>query len=241
MSSTLKAGLKQLMNERDSLEADISERSARLDAAGVGLAGKLVDKEGFPRADIDVAGLRADRQRIIVLSNDHKALTAKVEQLLQQLHADSRSQKLAGSSGPMEMDADPPAEATSHPEPPSSKRPHLDAYSSSQDQMTGSAFTSAAAPFTSSGRPFAVVDEVAAGSPAAAAGVQLGDQWLSFGSPDGPKATSLPSVAAALQDFEGRAATAEFLRRGLVMRVQLTPGRWSGRGLLGCHLQALPP
>ena len=45
MSSTLKAGLKQLMNERDSLEAEISERSARLDAAGVGLAGKLVDKE----------------------------------------------------------------------------------------------------------------------------------------------------------------------------------------------------
>ena len=85
-----------------------------------------------------------------MLSNDHKALTAKIEQLLQQLHADSRSQKLAGSSGPMEMDADPPAEATSHPEPPSSKRPHLDASSSSQDQMTGSAFTSAAAPFTSS-------------------------------------------------------------------------------------------
>lgn len=33
------------MQERDTLEAEISERSARLEAAGVGLNGKLVDQE----------------------------------------------------------------------------------------------------------------------------------------------------------------------------------------------------
>lgn len=38
------------MQERDGLEAEISERSARLEAAGVGLDGKLVDKEVLSEA-----------------------------------------------------------------------------------------------------------------------------------------------------------------------------------------------
>lgn len=49
------------------------------------------------------------------------------------------------------------------------------------------------------GRPFAVVDEVAAGSPAASAGVQLGDQWISFGRSGGTRGSSIASVAATLQ------------------------------------------
>lgn len=49
------------------------------------------------------------------------------------------------------------------------------------------------------GRPFAVVDEVAAGSPAASAGVQLGDQWISFGRSDGSRGSTMASVAATLQ------------------------------------------
>ena len=59
-----KVRLKDLALKRESIEGDIALRSERLEASGVGSSGSLVDKEGFPRADIDVAAVRADRQRI---------------------------------------------------------------------------------------------------------------------------------------------------------------------------------
>ena len=60
----LKVQLKDLALKRESIEGDIALRSERLEASGVGRSGSLVDKEGFPRADIDVTGVRVDRQRI---------------------------------------------------------------------------------------------------------------------------------------------------------------------------------
>ena len=45
MSKTLKSTLKQQLQERDSIEAEVAERSARLEAAGIGFDGKLVDRE----------------------------------------------------------------------------------------------------------------------------------------------------------------------------------------------------
>ena len=60
----LKVQLKDLALKRESIEGDIALRSNRLEASGVGRSGSLVDKEGFPRTDVDIAGVRTDRQRI---------------------------------------------------------------------------------------------------------------------------------------------------------------------------------
>lgn len=49
----------------------------------------------------------------------------------------------------------------------------------------------------------------------------------------------LPRVAAALQRHENAEIEALFLRQGLPVRLALTPRRWEGRGLLGCHLRPL--
>lgn len=46
--------------------------------------------QGFPRADIDVHAVRIDRNAIIRLTNDHKAISQQMEQLLHQLHAMAR-------------------------------------------------------------------------------------------------------------------------------------------------------
>lgn len=46
--------------------------------------------QGFPRSDIDVAAVRSDRQAIIRLTNDHKALSGQLEQLLHKVHALAR-------------------------------------------------------------------------------------------------------------------------------------------------------
>ena len=45
MAESLKVQLKDLMLRREEIEGDVALRSARLDAAGVGLQGSLVDSE----------------------------------------------------------------------------------------------------------------------------------------------------------------------------------------------------
>jgi 26S proteasome non-ATPase regulatory subunit 9 len=153
----------------------------------------------------------------------------------------------------------------------------------------GAAAGTAAAP-SGSLRPFAVVDDVADGSPAADAGIQLvglrgvGEGWEQTGGAGGPLAESqrcqqqsqaapepppltrpppriarqgdqlcrfgdvsmgpqpgdeLTRVAAALQAHEGAAVEVVFLRHGAPVALSLTPRRWAGRGLLGCHLRPL--
>lgn len=131
----LKAELSKLQQQRAALEAEINERSGRLNAPGQpGMQESLIDKEvgvhllcvfglplgicapttstichhtrhqtypinpcaamlmpqGFPRADIDVHAVRIDRNAVIRLTNDHKAVSQQMEQLLHKLHALAR-------------------------------------------------------------------------------------------------------------------------------------------------------
>lgn len=48
MAESLKVQLKDLMLKREEIEGDVALRSARLEAAGVGLHGSLVDPEVAP-------------------------------------------------------------------------------------------------------------------------------------------------------------------------------------------------
>jgi 26S proteasome non-ATPase regulatory subunit 9 len=50
-------------------------------------------------------------------------------------------------------------------------------------------------------------------------------------------AAVLPRVAALLAEREGSAVLVRVLRRGDCADVQVTPRRWGGRGLLGCHMR----
>merc|ERR1712194_965544 len=51
----------------------------------MGLDTPLVDREGYPRADIDVYRARAQRNRFRVLKTDHKEIEGKIEGFLFQL------------------------------------------------------------------------------------------------------------------------------------------------------------
>lgn len=62
--------------------------------------------------------------------------------------------------------------------------------------QSAASMTSTAAPVR---RPFAVIDEVSAASPAEEAGLQIGDQLISFANITGQTANTLPAIAAALQ------------------------------------------
>jgi len=57
---------------------------------GVGLKGPLIDREGYPRSDIDIYAVRTARQKVLCLQNDHKALMKLIESKLHDLHAQER-------------------------------------------------------------------------------------------------------------------------------------------------------
>lgn len=212
---------------------------------GIGMKEPLVDQEvrrcvvevvmatiarqGYPRGDVDVAAARTHRNRVVgvlgstewfgtnqptaVLSNDHKELSARIEKLLHELHVQR---------------VQPPQRAATPP---------------------------IAADIGAGLRAFANIDEVTEGSPAAAAGVMVGDKLLALG-----RVTATSGGMAALpgllqvrvhddmmtvhahsvhQSSEGTALRALVRRDGRSVTLQLTPQRWGGRGLLGCHLVPL--
>lgn len=151
------------------------------------------------------------------LTNDHKALSKQVEQLLHHLHS------LSNEAGGAPSAPAPAAPAPAAPLP-----------LAAAAAAAGGGYAGPPPP-----PPFAVIDELTPGSPAAEAGLQLGDQLCRFGEVTRDAPSTLQAVAAALAAHEGRPVAAVVLRQGAPVALQLTPRQWGGRGLLGCHLRPL--
>lgn len=173
----------------------------------------LTTFDGYPRADIDVAQIRTTRARIRVLKNDHKALMAKLEVVIQAAFASAKP------------DVASEAATTQAVQP------------STSSTAPGVASGSAIEP------PFAKVNTIAPNSPADQAGMQLGDKVTKFGSVNWTNHERLGRVAQVVQQNENRSILVKVLREGSgnaasrPLELRLTPRRdWGGRGLLGCHL-----
>ncbi|XP_056318442.1 26S proteasome non-ATPase regulatory subunit 9 [Danio aesculapii] len=87
--------------------------------------------------------------------------------------------------------------------------------------------------------PFALVDAVTHGSPAAQAGLRVGDQIMEFGSVNTHNFRNLRDIAAVVQHSEGKSLRVGVFRNGQEVHLNLTPQQWSGRGLLGCNIVPL--
>ncbi|KAI8167683.1 GTP-binding nuclear protein GSP1/Ran [Colletotrichum sp. SAR 10_71] len=72
----------ELQKKKDDMEAELKALGAVLDSHGVDMSTPLTTRDGFPRADIDVAQVRTTRARIIHLRNDYKDLMVLVEKHL---------------------------------------------------------------------------------------------------------------------------------------------------------------
>eukprot|EP00199_Chlamydomonas_sp_CCMP681_P006425 CAMPEP_0119108998 /NCGR_PEP_ID=MMETSP1180-20130426/16706_1 /TAXON_ID=3052 ORGANISM="Chlamydomonas cf sp, Strain CCMP681" /NCGR_SAMPLE_ID=MMETSP1180 /ASSEMBLY_ACC=CAM_ASM_000741 /LENGTH=199 /DNA_ID=CAMNT_0007094689 /DNA_START=102 /DNA_END=698 /DNA_ORIENTATION=- len=185
---------KGLIAQRDIMEQEIAIIASRLTAAGAaGINGSLLDAEGFPRSDVDVSGVRADRQQLIMRTNDHAALTQRIDQALVEIHAHGSS---AHSSGALRL-----------------------------TPMNSGSVEKEAPP-----KPYAVIDELAEGSPAEAAGLLLGDLMCSFGGvkfiPDEPTTAALCLVTEVLAANEGLPVETIIQRNWDIMTLTLTPQKW---------------
>ncbi|XP_059286853.1 uncharacterized protein LOC132040240 [Lycium ferocissimum] len=218
VGTNLKAETMKLMDERANKESEMDVIIQRLSQpGGPGLSGNLVDSEGFPRTDIDIPTVRADRHRLAELRNDHKIITEKIDQNIQVLH----SARLAST--------------------PSSVKDSDDAAGLG---VQGSAVNIATAATSDMdvdvvfSRPFAVIDEISEASPAAEDGLQLGDQVVRFGNVQSGE-NILQRLAAESQSNQGCAVSMTVMRQGAMTNVKVTPRAWQGRGLLGCNFRIL--
>mmetsp|Transcript_10439 Transcript_10439/g.29724 ORF Transcript_10439/g.29724 Transcript_10439/m.29724 type:complete len:218 (+) Transcript_10439:120-773(+) len=203
---------KKLEIERDNLEVEISGLYEYLTQDGMpGVSGSLVDAEGFPRADLDLYAIRKARHRLACAQTDHKEVMKSIEAALVAIHAGSRV------SVPRAQPAAPARAAVD------------------EDGAV-------AAPVSMPPVPWAVIDEIAEGSPAQEAGLELGDLLCRFGDIDrhdtGDVSACKAAIAQLVPRSVGQPLDVMVLRGNPPMRVELTltPKRWRGNGLLGCHL-----
>ncbi|PHH88210.1 hypothetical protein CDD83_7845 [Cordyceps sp. RAO-2017] len=71
--------LAALQRQKDELEAELKALGGVLDSHGVNMDTPLLTRDGFPRADVDVAQIRTTRARIIRLRNDYKDVMSSIE------------------------------------------------------------------------------------------------------------------------------------------------------------------
>jgi len=224
------------------MEREMMEIVEALEASNMGgVATPLVDSEGFPRADVDVHATRTLRNRMAVLNTDHKALMVRIEQGLVALHSSSPPAPQATGSAPpvsvAHIQAPPPL-----PTPPLPPLPMAAATGATPPALSTS---TAPAPMdvVDAGdqllQPFAEIDGVADGGPAASAGVAVGDKLLKFGGVHASNHDGLRALARLTQRSEGQIVPLLVERGETKLTLQLQPRRWPGSGLLGCHLRPM--
>eukprot|EP00794_Sanderia_malayensis_P010925 gene10925-12086_t len=100
------AYVKQLIAKKDSIEKEIISFQEVLQLQNVGMDDALVDKDGFPRADIDVHGIRIARNKIICLQNDLNAIMKQIEEGIHKAHAMARENKTTKNDEQMDTTDD---------------------------------------------------------------------------------------------------------------------------------------
>ncbi|KAH9065531.1 hypothetical protein EDB87DRAFT_1085240 [Lactarius vividus] len=191
---------RELMARKDAIEAELEAQGSILRANNTDMRQPLVDREGFPRSDLDVWAVRHARVRVIELRNDLTALMDEIAKTLETIYSRSPTPPVEGrGDGATVMGTE-------------------------------------AAP--SELLPFARVNGVAPGSPAADAGLQREDLIVKFGELRHPQ-PNLQGLAAVVAENENKVIRVLVRRSAAegLTALRLIPRQgWGGRGSLGCHL-----
>ncbi|KAH0526375.1 hypothetical protein TsFJ059_009702 [Trichoderma semiorbis] len=98
-----KQSFAELQRKKDDMEAELKSLGSVLDSHGVDMQTPLLTRDGFPRADLDVAQIRTTRARIIRLRNDYKELMTAIEKYLHEHFANIQDEDEAPSAAGDEL------------------------------------------------------------------------------------------------------------------------------------------
>ena len=163
--ATLTQELQKLDTERKAMESEIIDLCDLLNQPGMpGLKEKLTDSEGFPRADIDLYQVQSMRGRVATLNTDLSAAMKLIETKLAELHAlskeEAEQEALAAKSEKQGRNQD-----------------VKDTVIVGTEELKSEECKANQAP----AEPCLWITDVVEGSPAADAGLLLGDVMLKFG------------------------------------------------------------
>ncbi|PVF94621.1 hypothetical protein CPB86DRAFT_808456 [Serendipita vermifera] len=196
-----------LMARKDALETELSTQFSILSANQSTMNTPLVDREGFPRADIDIWAVRHARVRIIELRNDLKQVVDDIAVALAQVSSDDAAGIRTNGAGPTMVNG------TSHNE------------ADSPEDLPGFARVDGVAP----GSPAAV-----AGLIREDVVIRFG-RLTAADFRQAPR--SLQPLAALVAEHENQSLDVVVRRAGDLKTLNFTPRNgWGGRGLLGCHI-----
>ncbi|SMQ45470.1 unnamed protein product [Zymoseptoria tritici ST99CH_3D7] len=211
-SAAPKQTLKQLIEQKENLEAELSALGSVLDSHGVNMRTGLTTFDGFPRADIDVPQIRTTRARIIRLKNDHKAVMARLEEAVHEQFAAGRTPQTSGPSSSITGSSQSMASRPAAPvvEPP---------FARVNTVVAGSPAEEAGLQVGDKVTKFGTVN-------------WTNHERLSKVAQAVQQNENRTILVKVLRESEGAVSTSHEL--------QLTPRQgWGGRGLLGCHLLPL--
>ena len=99
---------KQLVETRSNIEAELEAHFSILKANDVTMETPLIDREGFPRADVDIYAVRGARKRIIELRNDLKAIMEEMATALESIYALPEANGVGGTGSTEDESQDEP-------------------------------------------------------------------------------------------------------------------------------------
>jgi len=216
--NSAKEDVKKFIKQQQDLEQEIENIQKFLNQPGSpGLKGPLVDRDGYPLADTQlILAVREARSKYAMVQNDHVAVMKQIEQSLAELHQAAKLEKDKPSPTANVVPAT--TEKISTPTPISDSISKL--------------------------LPFAKVNKVTQGSPSDKAGLLEGDLVLQFGTiikENDKNVNLIAAVGNLVKNCENEFVEVYILRDDIKrQRVTLQPKKWSGPGLLGCHILPYP-
>jgi 26S proteasome non-ATPase regulatory subunit 9 len=236
---------------REALETEAaaitSELNAPLESGGppMGIDTPLVDRDGYPRGDVDIYRVRALRGRLAEIKTDHGTLVQEVDRQLKQLAALQNPNLQALEEAELAARSRPKPKPKFDPMTGQWVVQNWDGSNRAASTTSSHSATPNAASTTSRSnegpprtRPFAKINAVAPHSPAAQAGLQEEDLVIRFGNIGLDSPDPFQQVSQLVPDAAGESQSIGiWVQRGMTTQeLQLVPAPWGGRGLIGCHI-----
>ena len=220
--------LLQLDKEKKKLEEKISDLTDYLNQPGMpGIDGSLIDKDGFPKAGLDLVSIRAARHDLICTQNDLNNLMEKIEKKMMAYFEELNNNKIEEEvkEDNKNSNSNPKEEATSG--------------AASEDQNNNKIQESIK-------EPFAKIVSVENGSPADEAGLKAEDAIINFNGIlyKGVSHNPLMTVQEIVKSKIGEEIPISVVRKNsdnilIMVNLKIVPHTWRGRGVLGCKFQIL--